>query len=250
MTEFVLASVVQTVSNSDNTLTISPTTGAVVASLNLSHANSWAAVQTFANNISFGGATLDVGKSTSLVTGDIIYYDGTNWINLAIGSTGYLLTVASGKPSWAVATSTHLNSRLTSPVPTANGTKSTGLTISLSASTNYAFKAYIYLLTGGTTPAVNFQIHTLASGAALSVVMGLEAHYTGSSATQQSHAITSVTANIFSANFNINSQVYIVQLYGVITVGGTPTTLQIDVVDTETTANIETGSFVDADPIS
>jgi hypothetical protein len=42
-----LASPVASVSNSDGTLTISPTTGAVVASLALGHANTWTATQTF-----------------------------------------------------------------------------------------------------------------------------------------------------------------------------------------------------------
>ncbi len=41
---------VTSVSNSDGTITISPTTGSVVASLNLSHANTWAAVQTITNS--------------------------------------------------------------------------------------------------------------------------------------------------------------------------------------------------------
>ena len=41
---------VTSVSNSDVSLTISPTTGAVVASLNVSHANTWAAAQTFTNS--------------------------------------------------------------------------------------------------------------------------------------------------------------------------------------------------------
>jgi len=45
------------VSNSDGTVTISPTTGAVVASLALSHANTWGATQTFGTNISIGGVT-------------------------------------------------------------------------------------------------------------------------------------------------------------------------------------------------
>src|SRR5258708_30908670 len=42
-----------TVSNSDNTLTISPTTGNVVASLNLGHANTWTATQTFGATTTF-----------------------------------------------------------------------------------------------------------------------------------------------------------------------------------------------------
>lgn len=40
---------VSSVANSDSTLTISPTTGAVVASLNLAHANTWTASQTFSS---------------------------------------------------------------------------------------------------------------------------------------------------------------------------------------------------------
>ena len=42
---------VASVSNADGTLTISPTTGAVVASLALAHANTWTALQTFNGNI-------------------------------------------------------------------------------------------------------------------------------------------------------------------------------------------------------
>ncbi len=44
-------SVAQSVSNSDGTLTISPTTGAVVASLALGHANTWTAVPEKSGNI-------------------------------------------------------------------------------------------------------------------------------------------------------------------------------------------------------
>lgn len=40
---------VTSVSNSDSTLTISPTAGAVVASLNLGHSNSWSVLQNFTN---------------------------------------------------------------------------------------------------------------------------------------------------------------------------------------------------------
>lgn len=49
---------VASVSNSDSTLTISPTTGSVVASLNLGHANTWTAAQTFnSGDLLFAGAT-------------------------------------------------------------------------------------------------------------------------------------------------------------------------------------------------
>jgi hypothetical protein len=49
---------VSSVSNADGTMTISPTTGAVVASINLAHANTWSASQTFSAAMTYGGVTL------------------------------------------------------------------------------------------------------------------------------------------------------------------------------------------------
>jgi hypothetical protein len=61
---------VSSVSNSDSTLTISPTTGAVVASLNTAHANSWSAVQTFAaSDLVLTGATGCVTASAGVLSG-------------------------------------------------------------------------------------------------------------------------------------------------------------------------------------
>jgi hypothetical protein len=52
------AAAVSSVSNSDGTLTISPTTGAVVASLALGHANTWTGSQIFTNgNFLLGGSS-------------------------------------------------------------------------------------------------------------------------------------------------------------------------------------------------
>lgn len=53
--------------------------------INLGNANTWGALQTFGNNISIGGATLDIA---SLTSGDVLYYNGTNWINEALSSFG------------------------------------------------------------------------------------------------------------------------------------------------------------------
>lgn len=49
---------VSSVSNSDGTLTISPTTGAVVASIALSHANTWTGLQQFNGNASTTGISV------------------------------------------------------------------------------------------------------------------------------------------------------------------------------------------------
>jgi hypothetical protein len=59
---------VASVTNSDGTLTISPTTGAVVGSLALGHANTWTGAQTFAalNATSIGATTPGTGAFTTL----------------------------------------------------------------------------------------------------------------------------------------------------------------------------------------
>lgn len=50
---------VSSVSNVDGSLTISPTTGVIIASLNVNNANTWTAQQEFDNNIKFGsGSTI------------------------------------------------------------------------------------------------------------------------------------------------------------------------------------------------
>ena len=69
---------VTSVSNVDGSLIISPTTGAVIASFNPNHAFTWGALQTFGNNLSFGGVQVLIA---GLVSGQILQYNGTNWIN-------------------------------------------------------------------------------------------------------------------------------------------------------------------------
>jgi len=62
---------IDSVANSDGSLTISPTTGAAVGSLNVGNANTWTADQTFNDSVK---VTLGTG-------GDVdIFYDGTDVI--------------------------------------------------------------------------------------------------------------------------------------------------------------------------
>lgn len=42
------------------------------------------------------------------VTGDILYYDGANWVKLGIGSAGQALTVVGGLPAWAAGGTSYL----------------------------------------------------------------------------------------------------------------------------------------------
>ena len=37
---------------------------------------------------------------TSQATGDLAYYDGTNWLRLPKGTDGDILTMVSGVPAW------------------------------------------------------------------------------------------------------------------------------------------------------
>ena len=75
---------VSSVNGLDGSITVSPTTGAVYLYLNTSNANDWSALQTFGNNISLGGAQLDV---VGLTAGEVLQYNGTNWINREVSST-------------------------------------------------------------------------------------------------------------------------------------------------------------------
>jgi hypothetical protein len=104
---------ISSVSNSDGTLTISPTTGAVVASLALAHANTWTAAQILQQN---GIATTvtdavflqNTTAATSGVTAQYspaLQFEGTGWVT---GSTAsqvadvkmYILTASgSSQPS-------------------------------------------------------------------------------------------------------------------------------------------------------
>ena len=82
--------------SSNNTLTLPTTSSDTLAAIGT--AQTWSALQTFGNNISIGGVPFSVSGAAK---GDIIYNNGTDWANLAIGTTGQVLTVASGLPSWA-----------------------------------------------------------------------------------------------------------------------------------------------------
>lgn len=79
------ASAVTSVSNSDSTLTISPTTGAVVASLNLSQPNTWLANVTAPDFISSAGVTGFAFQSNSTATSS----------NLAVIAQGFGVTNSS-----------------------------------------------------------------------------------------------------------------------------------------------------------
>ena len=74
--QFSGGSAISSVSNADGTLTISPTSGAVVASLNSAHQNYWTAIQIFSGNPNIEIQTASTGQY-----GDLEFYDQstTKW---------------------------------------------------------------------------------------------------------------------------------------------------------------------------
>lgn len=79
------ASAVSSVSNSDGTLTFSPTTGAVVGSLALGHANTWTAAQTFTNS-----DIILLGSSTGATTFTSANAGASNFTATVPANTGTL----------------------------------------------------------------------------------------------------------------------------------------------------------------
>ena len=95
---------VTSVTNSDSSLTISPTTGNVVASLNTAHANTWTGVQTFSTPIalSSGGSNASLTASA----GGIVYSTSSALAILAgTGTSGQcLLSGDDAAPTWGSCT--------------------------------------------------------------------------------------------------------------------------------------------------
>lgn len=114
---------VSSVANSDGTLTVSPTTGAVVASLNLSQANTWAAAQTFNNGF------LKVNNSANSFA--------STMASAATAARTWTLPDATDTAVGLAATQTLTNKTLTAPV--INGCTSASGNFDLSGS-NGTFK--------------------------------------------------------------------------------------------------------------
>lgn len=74
---------VSSVANTDSTLTVSPTTGNIVTSLNLAHANTWTGAQTFSD-----GTNTAALKNGSYGTG-LYFVTGTSNVTQYADATGY-----------------------------------------------------------------------------------------------------------------------------------------------------------------
>jgi|GEM_PF-1681420 len=89
---------VSSVANSDGTLTISPTTGNVIASLNLANPNTWTALQTFTGSTAGG---ILVNNASSTITNLTSVYSTstsatTTWLAVTTHASTSQLTVSTG----------------------------------------------------------------------------------------------------------------------------------------------------------
>lgn len=80
---------VSSVANSDSSLTISPTTGSVVASLNLGHSNTWTATQQFSNTVTVSNDISMTFAGTGMINGNSFKTgsDGTFLIDTGAGNS-------------------------------------------------------------------------------------------------------------------------------------------------------------------
>jgi hypothetical protein len=57
-------------------------------------------------------------RKTGNITGDIQYWNGTSWVNLAPGAEGHVLKIVSGKPEWGSVTTSAVLAGTASSTPT------------------------------------------------------------------------------------------------------------------------------------
>lgn len=139
-TTLVASGAVSSVSNSDSTLIISPTTGSVIASLNLGHANTWTAVQNFWSAVTIG--------RQSTTDGVAYWYNSANSNSVCIfsgaTSTTYNLILPTAQAAGTGYTISNDGTGVLSWVPL-----TTGSVTSVSGTTNRITS------TGGATPVID-----------------------------------------------------------------------------------------------
>lgn len=100
---------VASVSNSDGTLTISPTTGAVIGSLALSHGNVWTATTTFAGGLTATNATSTNATST-------VFYAGVSTIATTETASNFNATSTTGTTATSTFQGVTVNGQLTAAI--------------------------------------------------------------------------------------------------------------------------------------
>ena len=144
---------VASVSNSDSTLTISPTTGSVIASLNTGHTNTWSTVQNFQGapvsaTLGIAGSALGAlrfynsqnGTTMTIYAPDDVLGTPTNGsfvLPFSSGSSGQVLTNGgSGRTYWATpASGSGTVTSIATTAPLTGGTITTSGTLGITQAT-------------------------------------------------------------------------------------------------------------------
>jgi hypothetical protein len=75
----------------------------------------------FNNSVAKGITVIDTAywnRKTGNITGNIQYWNGTSWVNLAPGAEGHVLKIVSGKPEWGSVTTSAVLAGTASSTPT------------------------------------------------------------------------------------------------------------------------------------
>lgn len=111
--------------------------------------------------------------NSTLASGDIIYFDGTNFVRLAKGTNGDALTLASGLPSWsAAAASAWTTVKKTTDESTSSDTtlsNDSALSFSMAANTKYSIRIKVYWFVASTVSGFKFGLAGPASPTSVTV---------------------------------------------------------------------------------
>ncbi|NTW32944.1 MAG: DUF1566 domain-containing protein [Bacteroidetes bacterium] len=158
----------------DNKVTYSKMQAVSTTSKVLGSSSTATAVQELSvgSGLGLSGTTLSLSVP-SQATGDMMYFNGTNWVRIVKGNDGQILTLQSGVPVWGGATAT---------TSAATNIGSTGTTATLNGIVN----------AGGLPTTVTFEYGTTTSYG--TTVTATQSPVTGSTNTNVSAAITGLTA--------------------------------------------------------
>lgn len=131
---------------------------------------------------------------------------------------------------------------------------STGLSVPLSANTKYAFYVFVAIEPTLGTESYNFEVHALPAGASLLIACTPMSYPTGGGS-EPTNCVTSPDTPIGAYNnlaFGVAPPVFATPgIFGVVSVGASPGTLQIDFACTAFCGgvNVEAGSFMLVQPV-